>query len=75
MSSNTLYFPFEDFKVHRDSNSQNGSLFESAGVHSITFYYILKSMKCDSWASFLAYTFINPWFGHEPKVRVVTTRC
>jgi hypothetical protein len=30
------------------------------------------SMKCDSWASFLASTFISPYLGHESKVRVVT---
>jgi len=30
------------------------------------------SMKCDSWASLLAYTFASPCFGHKPKVRVAT---
>jgi hypothetical protein len=29
--------------------------------------YILRSMKCDFWASFLAPTFSSPWFGHKPK--------
>jgi hypothetical protein len=29
-------------------------------------------MKCDSWASFLAYTLVSPCLGHEPKAKVVT---
>jgi len=42
------------------------------GVHSLTFSYTPRSMKCDSWAFFLAHTFAIPWLGREPKVRVVT---
>jgi hypothetical protein len=30
------------------------------------------SMKCDSRASFLAHTFVSPFFGREPKARVTT---
>jgi hypothetical protein len=29
-------------------------------------------MKCDSQASFLVCTFVNPYLGHEPKVKVAT---
>jgi hypothetical protein len=29
-------------------------------------------MKCDSWASLLAFTLASPYLGHEPKVRVAT---
>jgi hypothetical protein len=43
------------------------------GVHSLTFSYTPKSMKCDSWASFLVYTVASPCFGREPKVKIVTT--
>jgi hypothetical protein len=45
----------------------------SVGVHSLTFSYIPMSMKCDSWASFLALTFVSPCLGHEPKAKVTTT--
>jgi hypothetical protein len=34
--------------------------------------YTLESMKCDFEASLLACTFTNPYFGYEPKARVVT---
>jgi hypothetical protein len=37
-----------------------------------SFSYILKSMKCDSQASFLAYTFVSPCLGCKPKARVET---
>ncbi len=67
-----LHLPFEDSKVHQDFTFQNGSSFGSVGVHSLTFSYTPRSMKCDSQASFLAHTFASPCFGHEPKVRVVT---
>jgi hypothetical protein len=43
------------------------------GVHSFTLSYTPRSMKCDSWASFLAFTFVSRCFGHEPKARVVTS--
>jgi len=29
------------------------------------------SMRCDSWASLLAYTFASPCLGREPKTKVV----
>jgi hypothetical protein len=52
--------------------SQNGSSLGSVGVHSLTFSYTLRGMKCDSRASLLACTFASPCFGNEPKVRVAT---
>jgi len=30
-------------------------------------------MKCESWASLLARTFVSPCLGRKPKVRVATT--
>jgi hypothetical protein len=30
-------------------------------------------MKCDSWASLLAYTFVSLCLGHQPKVKVATS--
>jgi len=69
----------ENLRIHQDSNSQSESSFGSVGVHSLTFSYIPKSMKCDSWASFLAHTFVSPCLGHEPKAKIminyVTTIC
>jgi hypothetical protein len=41
-------------------------------VHSLTLSCIPRNMKCDPQTSFLARTFENPRFGHEPKVKVVT---
>jgi hypothetical protein len=29
-------------------------------------------MECDYWASYLAHTFISPYFGRKPKVKVAT---
>jgi hypothetical protein len=29
-------------------------------------------MRCDFWASFLAYTLVSLCLGHEPKARVAT---
>jgi hypothetical protein len=29
-------------------------------------------MRCDSWASLLAYNLASPYLGHEPKARVAT---
>ncbi len=49
------------------------------GVHLGTwrfipsFSYIPRSMRCDSWASFLAYTLASPYFGREPKTRAMTS--
>ncbi len=41
-------------------------------VHSLTFSYIPRSIRCDSHASFLARTLASCCLGHEPKVKVVT---
>jgi len=41
-------------------------------VHSFTPSHTPRSMKCDSWASFLACTFVSPCFSHKPKAKVVT---
>jgi len=61
-----LRLPCESLGVCWDSNSQTRSSFGSVGVHSLTLSCIPKSMKCDSWASFLAHKFC------KPKVKVVT---
>jgi hypothetical protein len=37
--------------------------------HSLTFP---RNTKCDSWASLLARTFVNPCLGHEFKARIAT---
>ncbi len=41
-------------------------------VHSLTFFGIPGSMKCDSHASFLARYLASPCLGREPEVRVAT---
>jgi hypothetical protein len=41
-------------------------------VHSLTLSYTLGSLRCDSWASLLAYTFVSPYLGCEPKAKVTT---
>ncbi len=64
--------PFENSIIHGDSNSQSGSSLRSVGVHSLTLSYIPGSAKCDSWASFLARTFVSPCLGNKPKARVAT---
>jgi len=58
--------------IHQDSSSQNGSSLGSVKVHSLTFSYILKGMRCDSQASLLARTFTSPCLSYEPKARVTT---
>jgi hypothetical protein len=40
--------------------------------HTLPYFQPPRSMKCDSWASFLAHTFINPCLGNKPKAKVVT---
>jgi len=62
----------KDSKIHRDSNSQNGSSLGSVRVHSLTLSYTPGSMRCGSWASLLAFTLASPCFGHEPKAKVTT---
>jgi hypothetical protein len=57
---------------HLDSNSQRGSPLGSVWVHSFTFSYTPRSMKCNSRASFLTHTFASPCFGREPKAKVTT---
>jgi hypothetical protein len=42
-------------------------------VHSFTLSYTPRSMRCDSRAFLLAFTFASPCIGREPKARVVTT--
>jgi hypothetical protein len=42
------------------------------GFISLTLFCNPGSMKCDSWASFLARTLVNPCVGREPKARVTT---
>jgi len=63
---------FEDSIVHRDPKSQSGNSLGSVGVHSLTFFHILESMKYDFWASFLTRTFTSSCLGHEPRVKIVT---
>ncbi len=58
--------------IHQDFNSQSGSSLGSVGVHSLTLSHTFEDMKCDSWASLLARTFVSPCLGCEPKVRVAT---
>jgi hypothetical protein len=53
-----------------DFNSQDESSFGSVRVHSLTFFCTPGSMRCDSWASFLACTFTSPCLSHEPKARL-----
>ncbi len=42
-----LHSPFENSRIHWDYNSQNGSSFGSVKVHSLTFLWTPKSMRCD----------------------------
>jgi hypothetical protein len=42
-----------------ESDFQSGNSLGNVGVHSLTLFYTPKNMKCDSWASFLAFTFAN----------------
>jgi hypothetical protein len=39
-------------------------------VDSFTFSYTLENIKCDSQASLLAHTFVNPCFGRKFKAKV-----
>jgi hypothetical protein len=64
--------PSNDLGIHRDSNSQNGSTLGSVGVHFLAFLNTLRSMKCGSWASFLAHTFASFCLSCEPKAKVAT---
>jgi hypothetical protein len=62
----------KDLRVNQDFNSQSGNSFGNVGVYSLTFSDTLGNMKCGSWASLLACTFVSPYFGREPKVKVMT---
>jgi hypothetical protein len=42
-------------------------------VHSLTLSHTPENMKCDSWVSILACTFVSPCLDHEPKVKVATS--
>jgi len=46
--------------------------FGSVRVHSLTFSYTPKSMRCDSRASLLVCNLVNVCLSREPKVRVTT---
>jgi len=63
----------EDSGVHRDSNSQSGSSLGRVRVQFLTLSYIFGSMRCDSWASFLAHNLASPCLGPEPKAKVATS--
>jgi hypothetical protein len=65
-----LKSPSKNSKIRQDSNFESGSSFGNVGVHSFTFSYTLKSMKCDSHASLLARIFASLCFDHNPKARV-----
>ncbi len=52
------------FRVHRDSNSQNGGSFGSVSLHSHTLPHFRDLL--------LACTLPNPCLGREPKVKVAT---
>jgi hypothetical protein len=65
-----LLSPSEDSRIHRNFNSQNGSSLRNVGVHSLTFSYIIGSMKCDSQASLLVRSFISLCLNRKPKARV-----
>jgi hypothetical protein len=47
-------------------------LYENLGVHRECGGSIPGSMKCDSWASLLARTFVSPCFRPELKAKVAT---
>jgi hypothetical protein len=76
IKNSSKFLPLQSFSkdsgVHRNSNSQSGRSFKSVGVHSLMFSYIPRNMKCNSWGSLLARTFVSLCLGHEPKARVVT---
>jgi len=54
------------------SNSQSGNSLGSVRVHSFTFSYTLRNMRCKFQTSFLARTLASPCFGHEFKAKVAT---
>jgi hypothetical protein len=56
-----------------DSNSHNGSSFESARVHSLTFLALPRACEVTPGPSSWPATLHPPCLGHEPKARVVTT--
>jgi len=40
-------------------------------VHSLTLSSTPGSMRCESWASFLAHTLVSPYLSRKPKAKVV----
>jgi hypothetical protein len=40
--------------------------------HTFPYFQPIRSMKCDSRASFWAHTFASPCLGREPKAKVAT---
>jgi hypothetical protein len=57
-----------------DSNSHNGSSFESVRVHSLTLFCTLGITRCNYWASLLARNLASPCFGCKPKTKVTTEK-
>jgi hypothetical protein len=55
-----------------DFKSQNESSLGNVKVHSLTLFCTLGSVKCDSWASFLAHTLTSLCLGCKPRARVAT---
>jgi hypothetical protein len=67
----TLAITFWKFKNPWRLQLLKWDIIWECGVHSLTLSYTLRNMKCDSWTSLLVRTFESPYFGHEPKARVV----
>jgi hypothetical protein len=72
MSFDPCNLPLKIWESIWDSNSQNGSSLGSVRVHSLIVFCTPRSMRCDSRASVLARTLVNPCLGREPKARVAT---
>jgi len=68
---NPLKLLFEDLRIHWDSNSQNGSPLGSVWAHFLTFSHILKNVNVTTRLHYRP-TLFHPYFGHEPKAKVVT---
>jgi hypothetical protein len=47
MGFDPCILPSEDSEIHWDFTSQNGSSFRSVRVHSLTFFCIPGSKRCD----------------------------
>jgi len=55
-----------------ETQTQSGISLGNVKVHSFTLSYTHGSMKCDSWAPFLAHTLASLCLGREPKAKVAT---